>query len=326
MDAVATGRSTIRPYDRSTFKVKNRPFQTVVCILNGVAGSDTAAKAQGHVAAFFAQAGISAEVITAKTGDDLPRLARQAVKDGAQLIVAGGGDGTINCVASAIVNSGIILGVLPLGTLNHFAKDMGIPLVLEDAVGNLLRGRIAQVDVGEVNGHIFLNNSSLGLYPEIVRQRQENQRRGYGKWLAFAGALFYVLGRYTKIYVTLRSMGQKMTEEETPFIFVGNNHYEISGLRIGHRARLDAGRLWVYRAPHVSRLGLLRLALHTLRGRPDPGELAILDTTEFHIRTRRKRLHVATDGEVRTLAGDLQYRILPKALNVLVPAHPGAGE
>src|SRR5476649_731552 len=114
--------------------------------------------------------------------------AKRALARGVDAVVAGGGDGTINAVASVLAGSSVALGVLPLGTLNHFAKDLNIPLDLDQAIATIARGTTAQVDVGDVNGRIFVNNSSLGLYPHIVRARDQQQRRlGRGKWTRLAG-------------------------------------------------------------------------------------------------------------------------------------------
>ena len=236
------------------------------------------------------------------------------------MIVAAGGDGTVNGVASTLINKDVVFGVIPMGTLNHFSKDLGIPLALEAAVANLFTGTMVRVDVGEVNGRYFLNNSSIGLYPAMVRHREDNQRKGQGKWLAFAAATVYALRRYSRLYVTLQPRGQAKVEDETPFVFVGNNEYEVGGLHIGERACLNAGRLWIYMAPRATRLALVRLAINSLRGRHDPGELKVLDVEQFKIHTRKRRLHVSTDGEVNTLENPLNYRIHPKALQVIVPA------
>src|SRR5205085_3689399 len=101
----------------------------------------------------------------------------------------GGGDGTQSAIASRLAGTQLVHGVLPLGTLNHFAKDLGIPLQLDEAVRTLAEGRVLEVDVGEVNGRVFINNSSLGLYPEIVRERELQQMRlGKSKWRALASA------------------------------------------------------------------------------------------------------------------------------------------
>jgi diacylglycerol kinase family enzyme len=133
-----------------------------------------------HVEEAFRALGADARITFAADGTDLVNLARVTARGDAERIVAGGGDGTLNAVAAATIDSGKTLGVLPLGTLNHFAKDLGIPLDLEGAVGAIVAGHAVRVDVGEVNGHLFLNNASLGLYPRIVRERERQQRAGNG--------------------------------------------------------------------------------------------------------------------------------------------------
>jgi diacylglycerol kinase family enzyme len=121
-----------------------------------------------------------------------------AVREGANPVVAAGGDGTLNAVTSVLVDGDRTLGVLPIGTLNHLAKDLRIPLDLDGAVQTLLEGVVANVDVAEVNGQIFLNNSGLGLYPKIVRHREKLQDQlGHGKWPAF-------FGRYSAYCVATR--------------------------------------------------------------------------------------------------------------------------
>jgi diacylglycerol kinase family enzyme len=234
--------------------------------------------------------------------------------------VAGGGDGTINAVASEIVGTDRLLGVLPLGTLNHFAKDLKIPLDLEGAASNILDGQAAQVDVGEVNGRIFLNNSSLGLYPSIVRHREKQQERlGRGKWPAFIWATLTVLRRYPFLSVRLSTDKEEMLRR-TPFIFVGNNEYEMESFNVGARSCLDAGQLSLYTAQRTGRLGLLRFAIRALfGGLRDENDFDAVCTKEVFVETRRSRLRVATDGEVTVMNTPLHYRVRPGALRVLVP-------
>ena len=267
----------------------------------------------------FEKYGAAVEVILCKKGERAPSLAQDAIKRGCNLIVAAGGDGSVNAVASAVAGSEAVLGVLPLGTLNHFAKDLGIPTELEAAVENLISGRIVRVDVGEVNGHVFLNNSSLGLYPAVVQEREKIRRKGYQKWTAFAHAIFYVLRRYSHLHVVMRSNGQQELVEDTPFVFVGNNEYNVCGANIGTRTCLTGGRLWVYRAPKAGRGDLLRLALRALLGTSNSEDLPKFDADEFRISVARGHVHVATDGEVKRLTSPLIYRIRPEALKVIVP-------
>lgn len=246
--------------------------------------------------------------------------ARKAIDDGVQVVVAGGGDGTINAVASVLAGSGVAFGVLPLGTLNHFAKDIGIPLELDEAVRNVAEGRRIQVDVGEVNDRVFLNNSSLGLYPDIVHEREKQQHRlGRGKWPAAAWATIAALRRFPFLSVRLTVDGAQLARR-TPFVFIGNNEYSMQGLSIGARERLDRGVLSLYVAQRPGRLGLLRFAFRAMCGRlAQERDFDVMLSKQFDIETRHAHLRVATDGEVTVMATPLRYRIRPAALTVIVP-------
>ncbi len=292
----------------------------LTCILNQKAGSNGAGAAQELIARAAAEHGREARVLLSANGADLPALAAQARAAGGR-VVAGGGDGTIAAVAAALVDSDVALGVLPLGTLNHFAKDLGIPLDLEAAVHTLFTGSIARVDVGEVNDRTFLNNSSIGFYPQIVRERERLQRHGAAKWVAVARAAARIFLRSRSLSVALDGDQARQQVLDTPFVFVGNNQYTVSGLEIGTRATLDGGRLWICAAPHAGRFRLLGLAVRALLGR-EAGEtdLVTFDTERTCVRMRRRHVHVATDGEVTLMQTPLSYRIRPGALRVVVPA------
>ncbi len=291
----------------------------ITCILNGSAGSNRAQEAREQIADLFARHGGEARVVLARNGSELSELARQAMAEGSQPVVAGGGDGTLSAVAAALVGSKHALGILPLGTLNHLAKDLGIPLELEAAVANLFTGRLARIDVGEVNGHIFLNNSSLGLYPAIVREREARQRRGARKWIAFAFAFFVILWHYAPLRVWLRVDSRPESGAPTPFVFIGNNRYEIEGAHMGGRNRLDGGRLWICRVPHAGLWTLLRLAVKALLGRLPHGGFDAIEGEKCEVRSKHGHLRVSADGEVISLETPLHYRIRPGALAVIVP-------
>lgn len=270
----------------------------------------------------FAAHGLTADILGCDD-PDVGRSLRQALAQGADMLVAAGGDGTVNAVAEVAAEAGAILGVLPLGTLNHFAKDNGIPLELDAAVAVLAHGRVAAVDAGQVNDKIFVNNSSIGLYPQIVRNREKSQAQGTGKWNAFLQAALYVFGRYTKLNVAITTP-EKAIKLRTPFVFIGANRYEIAGLQAGSRQCLDRGVLWVHGAPNAGRARLLWLALKTLLGLSSHREWHNLETQTLEIHVRSRSIKVSVDGEVLRLAGPLRYRILPGALKVMVPALEGA--
>jgi len=274
----------------------------------------------GKLAARFAAAGLRADVRVLEPEDDIGGLVRDALRRGVRLVVGGGGDGTINQVAAALADSPARLGVLPLGTLNHFAKDLGLPLELEDAIAVIAAGNTAPVDAAQVNDRLFLNNSGIGLYPDVVKERESQQRRlGRGKWLAFVWACVAALRRFPFLQVRVEAAGQTH-DYGSAFVFIGNNCYEMEGLRIGERAALDQGTLSLYLSRDTGRMGLVALALRALFGQlaGAPG-LASMEAGEITIETHHAELDVSVDGEVARMRTPLRYRSRPGALTVCVP-------
>lgn len=292
----------------------------VVVILNGSAGGGCNAEFAGDLAAKFLDLGVNVDVTLATNGDELVQTAERAVSAGCKTVVAGGGDGTLNAVASALVETDVAFGILPLGTLNHFAKDLHIPLALDDAIRTVALGHTVRVDAGEINGRLFLNNSSLGLYPDTVRERDRQQKRlGRGKWLAFFWAAVTALRRYPFLDLTI-SVGSEVYQRQTPFIFIGNNEYSMEGFTIGERERLDAGNLSLYVVQRTGRMGLIVLAVRALFGRlRQAKDFDVLLAREIVINTRHKMIRLSTDGEVTRMSPPLHYRIRPAALKVIVP-------
>ena len=289
-------------------------------ILNASSGTGNSAEVQQRLADAFTGRGVHARISMAGNGVTLVTLARHAARSDAESVVAGGGDGTISAVAAAMIDSGKTLGVLPLGTMNHFARDMGIPLDLEGAVDTIAAGHAVRVDVGDVNGRIFLNNSSLGLYPRIIREREKQQRLGWGKWPAYVWAAILVLRRHPFLEIRLGVDGKELAGR-TPFVFVGNNVYAAEWLNIGTRACLDKGELSLYTTSRTGRMGLIRLALSALLGglRQERDFLA-LTAKDIWIGTHRRRMRVALDGELTLMEPPLHFRVRPGALRVLAPA------
>ena len=288
-------------------------------ILNGKSGSCDPVTVSEAIERIAADHGADAQIHLVPEGRDIAHLVRTARTEGAKIVVGGGGDGTINAVASELMGSDVPLGILPLGTLNHFAKTLKVPLSLEEAITNVFTGETRDVDVGEVNGHVFLNNSGIGLYPRIVVDREASEKRGRAKWFALAWAATTKLKNYNLMHVALETGSGEQVVRATPFLFIGNNKYETSGLGIGSRTRLDAGRLWIALAPEAGRLKLLVLAILAVIGRVKERHLEVLEAADLEVRTRQRRLEVAMDGEVTVLDSPLRYRSLPKALRVIVP-------
>ena len=287
------------------------------CILNG--HSVHVEEAKAHIARISEEVAVQVQVVVTKRGDDISSLAARAVSERRHPVVAGGGDGTVNAVAGKLAGTDTPLGVLPMGTLNHFAKDVGIPLNLAAAVRNLFTGQISKVDVGEVNGRVFVNNSGVGFYPHFVRQREEQEKHGHVKRLAVMLALRSVIRRYFRLRMKVHMNQAEALEHVTPFLFVGNNRYQTSGLQIGTRPALNSGRLWVCTAPSSGRQIIVRTALRTLVGRETDQELNAFETEELWVEPGTARVNVSTDGEVNIMDAPLHYRIRHHALSVVVP-------
>lgn len=298
----------------------------VIVLLNRGAGavvSLTAAKTASAVADAMAAAGIEAD-LRSVPHQQLAAETRTAAVSDADVVVAGGGDGTVNTVASALAGTGKPLGVLALGTLNHFARDLGLPLDLASASAVIAAGRTESVDLGRVNDSVFINNSSIGLYSRAVLVREAHRRRGWSKWWAMGLAMLKVFRRFPMLEVRLTTEGAAM-RRRTPLVFVGNNRYEFDLFTVGTRDCLCAGELGLYIANTQSRWGMVRLAIRSAFGMlKQSRDFELSCQREIWVESRKRRLHVALDGEVVTLRPPLHYRAWPGALQVCVPKRDAA--
>ncbi len=275
------------------------------------------------IAAAFAQHGIHA-TLEFLSGAELKarveRALRQAKDKQFDAVVVGGGDGSAASVASVFAGTDIPVGILPLGTFNHFAKDLGIPLQIERAVEVIAAGELRSVDLGEVNGETFVNNSSIGIYPYLVLDRERlREQRGLGKWTAMAFAAWRTLQHFPLRRLHIHA-GGLMEPYRSPCLFIGNNEYCLTGRIAGKRQRLDAGELCVYVAKKQSRIALFWLACRSLLGFMDQErDLRVVKVPEVTITSSTSRLLVALDGEVAMLRPPLRYRARPNALRVYAP-------
>jgi diacylglycerol kinase family enzyme len=294
-------------------------------ILNASAGTAAADPAgfEHRLSQAFRAAGVPASIELVR-GDEIVASARRAVDAARQgavgAIVVGGGDGTIHTIAGMVAGSDIPIGILPLGTLNHFARDVGVPFDLGEAVAAIAAGHNRALDVGEVNGTVFINNSSVGIYPSMVRGRERlRDRHRYAKWTAMVIATLRQLRRFPRRRLRVRAAG-KVADYRTPCLFIGNNSYDLRFLSVGRREALDGGLLHVYVARSSTRWGFVRFAIRTLLGMAGRlNDLEELPVESAEVTTRAPRLFVALDGEVELLATPLRYRIRPQALRVLLP-------
>jgi diacylglycerol kinase family enzyme len=275
----------------------------------------------------FERHGIDAKII-AEEGDAIAEAAVKA-RDMAErgeldAVVVGGGDGTIRSVANVLAGSSVPLGILPMGTLNHFARDLKLPLDLDLAIDVISHKELRTVDLGSVNGAIFVNNSSVGVYPYMVADRDRRRgTSGLGKWPAMALAGLRALKRFPFRRLTMTAEGSARPYR-TAMLFVGNNEYDLRLFSLGRRQQLDLGRLHVYVARSQSRWSFIMLILRALLGFGRTAqELDQLESLAFEVRSRTSRLPVALDGEVQVMQPPLRYRIMPGALKVFAPAPAG---
>lgn len=288
------------------------------------------AETTARIVAAFTANGIAAEVVPVR-GRAIARIVRERIGPANApripaplVIVAGGGDGTVCAVAQVLVDRAVPLGILPLGTLNHFARDLGLPLDIEAAAAIIAAGRSATVDAAEVNGRIFVNNSSIGLYPNMVRDRDRQLRQSRRvKWLAMALALLRVLRRPMARRLIIES-GGRVQRQRTPFAFIGNNVYDTTLPTLGRRTTLDAGKLCLFVAKPRSHLAIVGLMLRVALGRfVQAGDFERWIVKALTIHSRRRCLTIALDGEILRLRTPLRYRTRPAALRVLVPEANG---
>jgi YegS/Rv2252/BmrU family lipid kinase len=242
-------------------------------------------------------------------------LKKTSAKDLAPLLIAVGGDGTVNLVASAALQHKKTLAVIPLGTFNHFAKDLGVPLELDKATKTALAGKERLVDVGQVNDQLFLNNSAIGFYPHLVAKRQSWQGK-IGKWLALVIASCTAVLKI-KPYRLQLSIDGKVIHVKTRLLIVANNKYDLNNFGLAKRNKLDAGRLYVYVIkPHHLR-GLVSVSLRLLFGKVTNDDFDCYDAQTIQIMNKKARLYVGIDGESLHLKTPLTYTALPRSLAII---------
>jgi YegS/Rv2252/BmrU family lipid kinase len=281
-------------------------------------GGSFAEGVAGRIGDALAAAGIDSEVLPV-SGEDCASCAAEHVTKGTNLLIAAGGDGTMGAVAGAVAGSEAAMGVLPLGTLNHFARDLGIPPGLDEAARIIADGVTRKVDIAEVNGRAFVNNASIGLYPLMVLDRDgQRQRLGRSKRLALLVASLRTMARFHSRRLILSTDGGE-ARVDTPLLFVGNNDYRLAFPGAGRRESLDGGELSVMVMRSKSLPGFLAATGRALLGLSRGDDMVRLDgVRELKVDSRRSHLALALDGETVALAPPLTFRIRPKTLRVIV--------
>lgn len=299
----------------------------VAILLNAKAGQLNRQECEQRAEEILAACGSRGIEATAHLCDGarLTARARELAHSGVDAVIAAGGDGTVSAVAAGLAGAGndVALGVVPLGTLNHFARDLGVP-TLEAALDAIAAGHTERVDVGEVNGRVFVNNSSIGLYPDMVVQRDAVRRaRGAGKWTAMVRAAVRTLLRFPLLHVAIALAGRVMSAH-TPIVFIGNNEYQRDVRGLGSRRRLDRGQLSIYTIRATRRLHMFWVLLRAIIRRDKPADFEEHTVERADIVTTKHSLRVALDGEVVRMKPPLTYRCRPGALRVFTPLPEGS--
>ena len=278
--------------------------------------------AGGRLQALLAGAGLTPKLIPTEAGTLDERIAL-AIATGAKLIVVAGGDGSIACAAQALVGTGVTLGILPSGTMNLLARDLGIPVDDPDAAMRLIAaGSTREIDVAEVNGRVFLCASMLGLPAHLGRHREAQRGAGtlVGRWFQFARAALRTSWTHAARTMLLRVGGTAMPSRAVSVTITANALGDDTGRTFG-RPNLDRGEIAGYVIDRLGFLALARLALAALRGHVrQAADVRELRATEVEVVTRQAAVRVMNDGENLLLTPPLRYRIRPRALRVIAPA------
>lgn len=298
-----------------------RPTRVIALLNRGGGRLQRGEIATAEVRAAFAAAGVEARVLVPSSAE-LPAAVRQALREKPDAVVAGGGDGTLATVASELLRAGgeVPLGVLPLGTFNRFAGDVGVPAALADAVEVVRGGARRRVDVAEVNGRLFLNTSTVGFGAAVVERRQDPRLRNRGgKAVATVAAALRTFPDFRTPLVRLR-VGDEEVRRLTPLVIVSNNACSLRFPWFGTRGCLDGGALAVTVLARPGRAAIVRALFASLvRDLRHAPAFEHWEAPEVEIGVGPRPVPVFLDGELLYLRSPLTYRILPQALTVLAP-------
>lgn len=301
----------------------------MVVLWNASAGWNHDSEEATHVLEMLSESGAPLEFEQIWKGQDITAASRTFMSRRPKILVAAGGDGTLNAVASAVVNTRHVLGVIPAGTLNHLARDLAIPLSAEEAAASMLEGHEIQIDVGAANNRFFLNNSVIGLYPFYRKSRDAYERRGLGanfitRCIAVFRSFARTIWRLPQHDLRLTFDDGSPVEVRTAFVLIANNDHELEHWNLGHRESLDDGHLWVYILKRSTRWSMLRFFLRFVFKRFSRHEaFHIFKARSIRVESRASSLKVGLDGEIARLETPLEYRSLPRALRVMAPAKDG---
>jgi diacylglycerol kinase family enzyme len=286
-------------------------MKRIACIYN--AGSGSAAE-KHPIEQQFNDLGITTDFIAIES--DKQVIADKLKQQPYMSVVAAGGDGTVRLAAQFAIQAKLPLGILPLGTLNHFAKDLGLPIDLAEAAKVIANGTTAPADYCEVNDQIFLNNASLGIYPATVIDREKTQKH-WGKWLAAAKGFIGALRTNKNMDCTIVAP-EGSWEYSSPLIFVGNNKYHIDRAGLSGRDKLNGARMFLYVVQATNRRRLVILALLNFLGFHLRSTASARQTKgPLTIKSAQSSTDIALDGEVFKMKFPLHFAMNAGQLTVL---------
>ncbi len=297
-------------------------------VFNVGSGHGDAAEARAAIDGACAEAGRELHVLVVEDPQRIGDLAREAVKRAQQangIVVAAGGDGTINAVAHATLGSGCAFGVLPQGTFNYFSRTHGIPADTAAAMQMLLHETAQPAQVGLVNGRLFLVNASLGLYPKLLEDREAWKKKfGRNRLVAFGAGLMTLLRGHRNLRLRIEVHGETH-DVITPTLFVGNNALQMEQLGLPESQAIDSGELAAVTLRPVGRLSMLWLLLRGALGQLGEADQVVnFSFSRLTVRRSRafgaRRLKVATDGEITWLTLPLEFSVSPEPLQLIRPA------
>jgi YegS/Rv2252/BmrU family lipid kinase len=261
---------------------------------------------------------LEAELI--EMNQDWQDLVRRQIKEGCQVFIAAGGDGTVSALAGLLSGTLLKLGILPTGTFNHFAKDLGLPATLDEVFEVIISGQAIAVDVATVNKMVFINNASIGLYPHLLQQRPDKGGMAK-KLLASVISSIKVLSNLRLYRIKLSIDGRPAQKTQASFMFVGNNDYQATKAGFTNRKLLDEGVLCLYQVRSASPFKIIELFIKKLLGRAGHKDgFNHQKVKEVNLSFEHDKVKISLDGELKDLTTPLQFRIQPKSLKVIKPA------
>lgn len=304
-----------------------RPAGGVCVVMNPGSGSQTAQQRRTAVAKAFGDLGLRHDVRMAGRGDDLSAMARRAASEGFDVVAAAGGDGTINAVASGLADGPAEarprLGIIPSGTFNYVARGFGVPEEVEAAAAVIAEGYERPLDLGALNGRIFLNNASLGAYPLILRRREAIYRQWGRSRFAAHWSVLEVLSSFRAAMRLEVLADGRLLRLRTPLVFIARNAFQLDQFGLEGRGHIEAGRFAVFVAPDAGRGGLVRLAARLAMGLLRAGEdFELFGASDVEVRAGRPSRLVARDGERETMDAPFRFTVLRDALRVITPPDP----